>query len=61
MALSVTLMGVAASFVARLIQRYHWIAWAGLVLILYVAARMIYEGWVGGDQVLGLRSVLGLG
>jgi YjbE family integral membrane protein len=61
LALSVTLMGVAASFVARLIQRYHWIAWAGLVLILYVAARMIYEGWVGGDEVLGLRSVLGLG
>src|SRR5438067_12930315 len=39
LALSVTLMGVAASFVARLIHRYHWIAWAGLVLILYVAAR----------------------
>src|SRR4051794_33374338 len=61
LALSVTLMGVAASFVARLVQRYHWIAWGGLVLILYVAVRMIYEGWVGGDEVLGLRSVLGLG
>ncbi len=61
LALSVTLMGVAANFVARLVQRYHWIAWGGLVLILYVAVRMIYEGWVGGDEVLGLRSVLGLG
>src|SRR5215208_3714738 len=28
--------------------------------ILYVAASMIYEGWVGGEQVLGLRSALGL-
>src|SRR5947209_19731859 len=44
LALSVTLMGVAASFVARLIHRYHWIAWAGLILILYVAVRMIWEG-----------------
>src|SRR4051794_1797578 len=47
LALSVTLMGVAASFVARLIQRYHWIAWAGLAMILYVAVRMIYQGSVG--------------
>jgi YjbE family integral membrane protein len=61
LALSVTFMGLAANFVARLIQRYHWIAWAGLVMILYVALRMIYEGWIGGDEVLGLSSVLGLG
>jgi YjbE family integral membrane protein len=61
LALSVTFMGVAASFVARLIQRFHWIAWAGLLMILYVALKMIYEGWVGGDDVSGLRTVLGLG
>jgi YjbE family integral membrane protein len=61
LALSVTFMGMAANFVARLIQRYHWIAWAGLLMILYVALKMIYEGWTGGDEVLGLRSVLGVG
>jgi YjbE family integral membrane protein len=61
LALSVTFMGIAASVVARLIQRYRWIAWAGLLMILYVAFRMIYEGWVGGEHVLGLRTVLGLG
>jgi YjbE family integral membrane protein len=61
LALSVTFMGVAASYVARLIHRFRWIAWAGLVLILYVALKMIHEGWVGGDEVLGLRTVLGLG
>jgi YjbE family integral membrane protein len=42
---SVLLMGTAASFVAKLIQRYHWIAWIGLFLILYVALKMIWEGW----------------
>ncbi len=42
---SVLLMGTAAGFVAKLIQRYHWIAWIGLSLILYVALKMIWEGW----------------
>ena len=43
--LSVTFMGVAAGFVARLIQRFPLLAWAGLLMILYVAVKMIWEGW----------------
>lgn len=58
---SVLFMGLAANYVARLIQRYHWINYLGLAVILYVAVSMIYEGWVGGDHILGLRNVLGLG
>jgi len=58
---SVLFMGLAANYVARLIQRYHWINYIGLAVILYVAGNMIYEGWVGGEHVLGLRKVLGLG
>ena len=58
---SVLFMGLAANYVARLIKRYHWINYIGLVVILYVAASMIYEGWVGGEHLLGLRSVVGLG
>ncbi len=57
---SVLFMGFAANYVARLMQRYHWINYVGLAVILYVAATMIYEGWVGGEHVLGLRTVLGL-
>ena len=45
LALSVTLMGLAANLVARLVQKYHWIAWIGLVVILYVALGMVWEGW----------------
>jgi YjbE family integral membrane protein len=45
LALSVTFMGVAASFVARLIHRFPVLAWAGLLMILYVAVKMIWEGW----------------
>ena len=57
---SVLFMGLAANYVARLIHRYQWINYVGLAVILWVACNMIYEGWVGGEQVLGLRSVLGL-
>jgi predicted tellurium resistance membrane protein TerC len=56
---SVLFMGFAANYVARLIQRYHWINYVGLAVILWVALNMIYEGWMGGEHVLGLRSVLG--
>lgn len=44
LALSVVLMGVAASFIAKLLTKHRWIAWLGLAVILYVAVRMIYEG-----------------
>jgi YjbE family integral membrane protein len=57
---SVLFMGFAANYVARLIERYSWINYIGLVVILWVACKMIYDGWVGGEHVLGLRSVLGL-
>ncbi|HTK57468.1 MAG TPA: YjbE family putative metal transport protein [Sphingomicrobium sp.] len=56
---SVLFMGFAANYVARLIQRYHWINYIGLIVILYVGLNMIYEGWVGGEHILGLRNALG--
>ena len=42
--LSVVLMGAASSLVARLLERYRWIAWLGLAIVTAVALRMIYEG-----------------
>lgn len=50
LALSVALMGLASSFIAGLLNKHRWIAWVGLLVILYVAAKMIYEG---ADQLLG--------
>jgi YjbE family integral membrane protein len=44
LALSVVMMGIAATYIARLLHRFRWIAWIGLILILYVATRMLYEG-----------------
>jgi len=43
--LSVILMGVAANFIARYIERYRWIAYVGLVVIVWVAGKMIWDGW----------------
>jgi len=42
--LSIALMGFAESFIARLLQRHHWIAYVGLAIILYVAIEMVYRG-----------------
>lgn len=42
--LSIVLMGVAASFIARLLNRHRWIAYVGLAIILYVACDMILRG-----------------
>lgn len=43
--LSVALMGLASTFVARIITKYRWIANIGVAIILYVAVKMIYEGY----------------
>src|ERR1700730_92887 len=44
LAVSILLMGVAATFIARLLQKYRWIAYIGLAVILYVALGMVYRG-----------------
>ena len=54
--LSVALMGLAANFIAKLIDRYRWIAYIGLAVIVFVAFRMIYEGWVGTHETPGILS-----
>lgn len=46
LSLSVVLMGFAAALVARLLNRHRWIAYAGLLIILFVAFEMIYRGAV---------------
>jgi YjbE family integral membrane protein len=50
LALSVVLMGLAANLVARLLERYRWIAWIGLLIVLTVALRLV---WDGGWEVAG--------
>ncbi|MPZ37493.1 MAG: YjbE family putative metal transport protein [Rhizobiales bacterium] len=42
--LSIALMGIAASFIARLLQKHRWIAYVGLAVILYVAVEMCIRG-----------------
>jgi YjbE family integral membrane protein len=44
LALSIALMGLAATFIAKLLQKHRWIAYVGLAIILYVALDMVYRG-----------------
>ena len=55
--LSVALMGVASTYVARLLERYFWIAWVGLGIITFVALRMI---WDGSSEVIEHTTALAL-
>jgi YjbE family integral membrane protein len=48
--LSVGLMGLAANLISRLLETYRWIAWVGLLIVVYVALNMI---WHGGHEVAG--------
>lgn len=45
LALSIAMMGLAASYIANLLNKYRWIAYIGLLIILYVALKMMWEGW----------------
>jgi YjbE family integral membrane protein len=47
--LSVALMGIAATLIASLLRRHHWISYLGLGIILWVASQMIYRG--GGEVI----------
>jgi YjbE family integral membrane protein len=58
LALSIGLMGLAASLIARLLQAYRWIAYVGLAVILYVAADMIVRG--AAELKPALAAIAGL-
>jgi YjbE family integral membrane protein len=55
---SITLMGVAANWVASLLQKHRWIAYAGLAIIFYVACQMIYRGAYELKPVINMASTL---
>ena len=55
---SVAMMGLAASYIAKVIDRYRWIAFLGLAVILWVAVSMIYDGLT--DRKLGVLPALGV-
>jgi YjbE family integral membrane protein len=53
---AVALMGIAANIIAKYIERYRWIAYVGLAVIIYVALKMIHDGWV--DPHVGLGRLM---
>ena len=51
--MSVALMGAAANLIARLLERYRWISYIGLAIVVYVAGSMIWSGSQDVMKVLG--------
>lgn len=60
LAMSIALMGLAATFIARLLHKHRWIAYIGLVIIFYVATKMMYDGAVDIWPWLSVGALLGL-
>lgn len=56
---AVGLMGIAANVIARYIERYRWIGWVGLAVILWVALKMVWDGYHHVAPVLGWPSAVG--
>jgi YjbE family integral membrane protein len=54
--LSIVLMAIAASLIAKLLARYHWITWIGLAIILFVAVEMIWRGSVELQQFMAANG-----
>ena len=54
---AVAMMGLAANIIAKYIERYRWIAYVGLAVIVYVSGKMIYDGWI--DPAVGLGTLFG--
>ncbi|MGA9658129.1 MAG: TerC family protein [Asticcacaulis sp.] len=59
--LSIAVMGLAANFIATVLHRYHWIAYAGIAVVLFVALKMVWEGgvviWDIGQCDISLKCV----
>ncbi len=61
--ISILLMGVAATLISKLIERYSWIAYVGLALIVWIGVEMLWEGghklleWYHGHAMLGAGQV----
>jgi YjbE family integral membrane protein len=58
---AVALMGIAANVIAQYIERYRWIAWVGMAVIVYVAGKMIYDGWVHPELGVGRYIIAFMG
>jgi YjbE family integral membrane protein len=56
--LSIALMGLAATLVAKLLHKYPWISYAGIFIVLFVACRMIWDGIVRLNEAGGLEPLL---
>jgi len=56
--LSIAMMAVAANLIGRLIEKYRWIAYLGLAVILYVALDMIYRGTLEVAPAIGALRVI---
>jgi YjbE family integral membrane protein len=58
---AVILMGIAANVIAKYMERYKWITWIGVIVIVIVSGKMIYDGWVDPNVGVGKHVMAFIG
>ncbi len=53
LALAILFMALFATFIMRIMIRFAWLSWAGLVFLVYLSAKMLYDGWPGMVGLVG--------
>ncbi|MGB0845479.1 MAG: TerC family protein [Thiolinea sp.] len=54
LALAIAFMAFFATMIMRIMTRYPWLSWAGLVFLVYLSARMLWDGWPQVSTLLGM-------
>lgn len=56
--LSIALMGLAATLIAKLLHKFPWVSYAGVFIVLFVAVRMIWDGFVRLNEAGGIEDTM---
>ena len=58
LALAIIFMAFFATMIMKIMTKYPWLAYLGLIFLIYLAADMIWHGWFGTEQLVGMKTVI---
>lgn len=51
-------MAFIATVIMRVMTKYPWLSYFGLVFLIYLSGDMLWSGWFGTEQMVGMKSVI---
>jgi len=58
LALAIIFMAFFATMIMKVMTKYSWLAYVGLIFLIYLAADMLWHGWFGTEQLVGMKTVI---